>query len=143
MKTLTFIAEATKSTVLVPPSTTAAAHEGYVDITPGTMGVNLRAVVAMGNAANLLLELKSADDAIGTNAVAFAVDVPLFVDGVRQTDGKSHEIIDPTGNFIVDFCVDPGLIPDGKFVGIATGASNAATLVATTAIENSATKPSA
>lgn len=143
MKTLTFMSEGTKSTVLVPPVATDASREAYVKLTPGSMAINMRAVVTMGEATDLVLTLKSADDATGTNATDFPVVVPLYVDGVRQEDAKTYTVSEDTGEFIVDFCVDPGLIPDGKFVGIHAGASNALNLICTTSIEDSTDKPSA
>lgn len=142
MSGLTFIAEDTKTTVLVPPATTGAAKQAYLVPTAGTMGINLRAVATMGNAADMTLTLKSADNATGTNAVDFATDVPLFVGGVRQANANSFIVTNDTGSEIVDFCVDPGLIPDGKFVGIHVALSNVANLVCTTAIEDSTDKPS-
>ena len=137
----TFIAENTGTTVLLPPSTTtAAAHQAYVAPEAGSMGLNLRLVAKMANAADLTITLKSADDATGTNATDFAVVVPIYKDGVRQTDAKAFVVDDDAANVVVDFCVDPGLIPDGKFVGLHTAISNAANVVSTLAIENVATR---
>jgi len=138
------MAESTKTTVLVAPVDTALAAEGYAAPTAGSLGMNCRAVVTMGEATDLVLTLKSADDAAGTNATDFATAVPLYVDGARQTtDAITYTVSEDTGNFVVDFIVDPGLIPDGKFVGIHVGASNLDNLVCATAIENSTDRPSA
>jgi hypothetical protein len=133
---LTFIAEDTETTVLVGPVTTAAANEGYVKLTAGSLALNLRAVAAMGNAADMVLTLKSADDATGTNATALTFNVPAYVDGVRAGAVKAYTVTKDSGNEVVDFCVDPALIPDGKFIGIHVGISNTANLVSTTAIEH-------
>lgn len=137
----TFIPEKTKTNILLAPQTTASMAQKYVDPSAGVMAINLRAVVKMGNAADLVLSLKYADNATGTNAANFAENVPLYVNGVRQVDAKAHTITDDTGNFVVDFCVDPALVPEGKFIGIHQAASNVATLIATTAIEDSTNKP--
>ena len=137
----TFIAENVKSTVLLAPQTTGTGAEAYVDPAAGSMALNVRAIAKMGNAADLVLSLKYADDASGTNATDFPSVVPTYVDGARQTDAKAHTIGDATGNFIVDFCVDPALIPEGKFVGISYANSNAANLLTTIAMEDATEKP--
>jgi hypothetical protein len=142
MHTHTFIAEGAQSTVLVGPATTAAANEAYVAPAAGSMGLNLRAVVKMGEATDLVLTLKSADDTTGTNATDILFDVPVYVDGVRDSDAKTYTVTEDAGNFIIDFVVDPGLIPEDKTIGIHSAIANAATLICTTAIENSTTKPS-
>ena len=140
-KTLTFIAEDSKSTVLLPPKVTTSVAEAYVKPAAGSLGLNLRAVVAIGEATDVVLTLKTADNATGTGAADFPKAVPLFVDGVRQVNAVTYTVTEDTGNFIVDFCVDPALIPDGKFVGIHQAASNELNLIATTAIENATTAP--
>ena len=138
----TFLAESLKSTVLLGLQATGTGAEAYVAPTGGSCALNVRGIATMGNAADLVLSLNYADDASGTNATAFPVNVPLYVDGVRQTDAKAYTIGDATGNFIVDFCVDPGLIPEGKFVGISYANSNAANFLTTLLVEDSANKPS-
>lgn len=141
MSTLTFLAEGADTTVLVGPATTAAAKEGYVAPGAGNLAVNLRAIAAMGNAADMVISLKTADDATGTNATAATFNVPVYVDGVREsTDAKAYTVTEDSGNVVVDFCVDPGLVPAGKFVGLHVAISNAANLVAIEAIENATEK---
>jgi hypothetical protein len=97
----------------------------------------------MGNAADLVLSLKYADNATGTNATAYPVNVPTYVNGVRQDDGKAHTIGDASGNFIVDFCIDPATVPAGKFVGVSYANSHADNLLTTMAIEEVAYRPTA
>ena len=97
----------------------------------------------MANAADLALSLKYADDTGGTGATAYPVDVPVYKDGVRQADAKAFTVDDDAGNFIVDFCIDPATIPDGKFVGLSYANSNAANLLAVELIEDVAYKPTA
>lgn len=138
-----FIPMKYRSRVLLAPQTTGNAAQAYLAPTPGVKGVNIRAVVKMGHDTDLTLSLKYADNAAGANATAFPVDVDIYKDGVRQTAAKALTIGDATGNHIVDFCVDPATIPEGKFVGLAYGESNAGNLVAAEMIEDVAYRPTA
>lgn len=139
----TKLVERFRSRVLLAVQTTGAGTEAYLAPTAGAMGLNFRAIVTMGNAADLVLSLKYADDAIGTNTTAYPSNVPIYVDGVAQAAGVAHTVGDAAGNFIVDFCVDPATVPDGKFVGISYATSNAANLLAVELIEDVAYKPTA
>ena len=141
MSILTFIAEDTLTTVLLAPQATGTGAVACVNPAAGSSALNVRAIATMGNAADLVLSLVSADDAAGANPVAFASVVPLYVDGVKQTRAIAHTIGDATGEFVVDFCVDPALIPDGKFVGISYANSNAGNLLTTIAIEAATEHP--
>ena len=129
--------------MFIAPQTTASAAQAYAAPTPGAMGTNIRAIAKMGNAADLVLSLKSSDDATGTNAADYPVNVPIYVDGVKQADAKAVTIDDATGNFIVDVCIDPLTIPAGKFVGLAYANSNAGNLVTTMIVEDVTDKPTA
>lgn len=133
-----YLPEKYRTRVLLAPQATGTAAGGYVAPTPGAKKLTLSAVALMGNAADLAISLKYADDASGTNSTAFPVNVPVYINGVRQTDAKAATITDSTGNFIVDFCVDAGLIPDGKTIGLAYANSNAANLIAATLVEETA-----
>ena len=130
-----------RTRVLLAPQTTASGAQAYAAPTPGVMGINVRAIAKMGNAADLVLSLKYADNTTGTNATDFPVNVPIYVDGERVDDAKAFTIDDAEGEFIVDFCIDPGLIPEGKTVGLSYANSNAANLVTTLIIEDVAHKP--
>lgn len=137
------IAEYFRSRVVMPPQTTASAADDYVLPTPGASKITMRVIAKMGNAADLELTLKYADDATGTNATAFN-DVPLYVNGVRQeSDSETYTIGDSSGNFIVDWVIDPGLIPEGKYIGMSYGGSNAGNLMCCEIIEDVAYKPTA
>lgn len=138
-----FITEEYRSRVVMGLQTTAAAAVGCVLPTAGSSLAVLRCVVTMGNAADLELTPKTADDAAGTNAAALAADVPLYVGGVKQTAAKTYKVEDATGNFIVDFIIDPKLIPDGKYIGMSYGNSNAGNLMCCEIIESVAYKPTA
>jgi hypothetical protein len=130
-----------RTRVLLAPQTTASAAEAYAEPSGGVKAINLRAIVTMGHATDLVLSLKYADNATGTNATAFPVDVDIYKDGVRQTAAKALTIDDATGDYIVDFCVDPATIPEGKFVGLHYADSNAGNLVTTMIIEDVAYIP--
>lgn len=135
------IPEYFRTRVVMALQTTASAADDYVLPTPGASKITMRVLATMGNAADLTLTLKYADDATGTNATAFA-DVPVYIDGVRQTtDSEVAAITAATGNFIVDFVVDPGLIPAGKYIGMSYADSNAGNLMCCEIIEDVAYKP--
>lgn len=138
-----FIPMKYRSRVLLAPQATASAAQAYLAPTPGVKGVNIRAVVKMGASTDLTLSLKYADNATGTNATAFPVDVDIYKDGVRQTAAKDLTIDEATGDYIVDFCVDPATIPEGKLVGLAYANSDADNLVAAEMIEDVAYRPTA
>jgi hypothetical protein len=121
--------------------TTALAADDYVLPTPGASKITMRCLVTMGNAADLVLTMKYADDATGTNAAAFD-DVPVYINGVRQaTDAEVVTIGDATGNFIIDWIVDPALIPDDKYIGMSYANSNADNLMCCEIIEDVMYKP--
>lgn len=124
-----------KSRVLLAPQTTGTGAEAYLAPTPGVKDIVVRGIAKMGNAADLVLSLKYSDDASGTNATAWASTVPAYVNNARVTDTKEYTIGDATGNFIVDFHIDPATVPAGKFIGISYGNSNAANLLTTVLIE--------
>lgn len=135
------VVEKFRTRVVMALQTTALAADDYLLPTPGASQITMRVIATMGNAADLTLTLKYADDAVGTNATAFS-DVPLFVDGVRQTtDSEVYAITDSSGNFIVDWIVNPGLIPEGKYLGMSYANSNAANLMCALMIEDTAYKP--
>ena len=135
------IPEYFRTRVVMALQTCATAADDYVLPTPGASKITMRALVTMGNAATLTLTLKSADDATGTSATAFA-DVPVYVNGVRQaTDSEVCAITDDTGNFIVDFVVDPGLIPAGKYIGMSFADSDVGNMMCCEIIEDVAYKP--
>jgi len=138
---ITQLAERFRSRVLIGPQGTGTGTGAYLAPTPGVIGIVIRAVAKMGNVADLKLDLKYADDTSGTNAAAFPVNVPIYVNGDRKSDGKTHTIEDSSGNFIVDFAVDPGLIPEGKTIGLSFDSSNASNLLAVELIEEVGYRP--
>lgn len=137
MKSLTTIPESFKTAgrVLFNGQGTASADtKGFKP--GGTNGLTIFSIVTMANAANLTLSVKTADDADGANSVDISEDVYIYVDDVRQDNGKSYEITDNTGVFTVSFCVDPLLIPDGKFLCLENSASNALNVISSLIIDD-------
>lgn len=132
-----------RTRVLLGLQATDTAAEAYLAPTAGTNAIVVRCIATMGNAADLVLSLNYADDAAGTNATAWAENVPVYVDGVAQTAAKTNTIAAETGNFIVDFIIDPATVPADKFVGVSYANSNAANILTTTLVENVAYKPTA
>jgi hypothetical protein len=137
------ITEKYRSRAVMALQTTAAAADDYAEPTPGASNITLRCIVTMGDATDLVLTPKTADDATGTNAAALSADVAIYKDGVRQTDAKALTVGDASGNFIVDFVIPPHIIPDGKYVGMSYANSHASNLMCCEIIENVAYKPTA
>ena len=130
-----------RSRVAMAVQTTALAAQGYLAPSPGAKSQILRCIVTMGNAADLVLTAKTADDAAGTNAAALAADVPIFKDGIAQTAAKALTVGDATGNYIVDFVIDPAIIPAGKYVGMSYANSHASNLMCCLLIEDAVYQP--
>jgi hypothetical protein len=138
----TKLAESYRKRILLTPQTTATGAGKYAAPTPGAKGITILCIAKMGNAADLALSLNYADDANGTNATAYPVNVPVYVGGVRQSsDAKAYTIEDATGDFVVEFSIDPATIPAGKTVGVAYGNSNVGTFLTTVMVEDVAYKP--
>lgn len=132
-----------RTRALLGPQTNAGAIEAYLAPTAGTKAINVRAIVKMANAADVVLSLKYSDDATGTNAAAWAANVPIYKNGVEQTAAKALTIGDATGTYIVDFIVDPATVPADKFVGLHCAASDVANILCTSLIEDVAYRPTA
>lgn len=137
-----YINEEFKSRVLIAAKGTATIGSGYLAPTPGVCAITVRVIANIVNAADLALTLNSADDAIGTNPVAFKV-VPAFVNGIRVTpDSNIVTITQDSGNAIVDFEVMPGQVPEGKTIGIAFGISDITNIISAQLVEDVAYVPS-
>lgn len=130
-----------RSRVVLAPQATDTGTEAYLKPSAGVKAIVLRCIVKMGNAADLVLSLKYADDASGTTATAFSAVSPIYKDGVAQTAAKTLTIGDSSGNFIVDFIVDPALVPQDKYVGISYASSNSGNLLAVEMVEDVAYMP--
>jgi hypothetical protein len=121
---------------ILAPQTTAGGGQAYI-LPTGTRTVYLVAHVKMGNAADMVLTPKTADDASGTNAAAIVSNIPIWKDNVRLTDAKAHTIEDAAGTFVVVFAIPSDIIPDGKFVGLSVGASDVANFLSVVAYKDS------
>lgn len=132
-----------RARVINPVQITGTGTEAYLLPTGGAKSCILRVIATMGNAADLIPTPKTADDATGTNAAALAADVPIYVNGVRDTDAKAYTIGDSTGDFIVDFVIPPAIIPAGKYIGISYASSHNSSLMTSILIEDVAYKPTA
>jgi hypothetical protein len=138
-----FITEEYRTRVVMGLQGTGSAADDYVLPTAGSSLAVLRCIVTMGNAADLTLTPKTATDATGTGAAALAEDVPIYVNGVRQDNDDHYKIEDATGDFIVDFIIDPKLIPDDAYIGMSYANSDAGNLMCCEIIESVAYKPTA
>jgi hypothetical protein len=130
-----------RSRILLAVQVTGTGTQAYLAPTGGVKSIILRCLVTMGNSADLVLSLKYADDAGGTNATAFAAVSPINVDGAAVTAAKTYTVSASTGNFIVDFIVDPALVPEGKFVGLSYANSHNSSLLAVEMLEDPAYIP--
>lgn len=143
----TKIPERFRSRIVLAPQGTASGAQAYLAPTGGVMGITLRCIALIGHATDLVLSLKYADDATGTQATDYPVNVPIYVNGVRDDDGKSYTVPQKSGEdnltYIVDFCIDPATIPSGKLIGISYGNSNDNNLLVVEMIEDVAYKPTA
>lgn len=137
-----FITEEYRTRIVMGPQVTTQAADDYVLPTAGSSLIVLRCLITMGHATDLTPTPKTADDAGGASAAAIASNIPIYVNGVRQTDAKSYAVTAATGNFIVDFVIDPKLIPEGKYIGMSFANSDAGNLLACEIIESVAYKPS-
>lgn len=124
-----------KKRVMLGLQATGTGSAAYAAPTAGTNAIVIEAIATMGNAADLALTLNYADDASGTNATAYPVNVVVYKNGVRQTDAKAFTVGDATGSHFVEFVIDPATVPAGKFVGLAYANSNAANFVTTRIVE--------
>lgn len=128
MVTRSFIPEELKPVSVLVPQTTAAGTEAYI-LPTGSRTVYLVCHVTMGNAADLVLTPKSADDAAGTNATGLAVNIPIWENATRQTDAKAHTVDDNSGTFVVVFAIPANIVPEGKYVGMSYANSDVANLL--------------
>jgi len=101
-----------------------------------TNGIAILCQVLMANAANLVLNIVTADDADGLNPVAIAENIPIYLDDVRQDDAKTLTIADDTGSFTAVFCIPPLLVPAGKYICLDFDNSNDANILSAIALDD-------
>lgn len=137
-----YVNEEFRTRILIGAQGTGTAGGGYLAPTPCVNAITVRSIVNIGNAADLELTLKSADDTAGTNAVNFT-NVPIFINGVRQAGyGNTVTITQNSGIALIDFEVMPGQVPEGKTIGLTFGVSNAENLITAELLEDAAYIPS-
>ena len=125
----------TDGRILFHAETTATGDE--VGFLPAKSDVvYIVAVVTMGNAADLTLTVKTADDAAGTNTTALTENIAIYADDVRQTDAKAYAVTASTGDFTVVFCVPTILVPKDKYLGISYANSDAANILTVQCFED-------
>ena len=129
--------KATGSTVMQFATTgDGGAYAGYVP-TPGVAVISVLAIIKMANAADMTLTLKTDDDGAGTNATALTENVPIWKNWVRlAADAKAITETAATGTFIYAFQVPAIIIPDDKYLSIASDAGNAANVYTAFAMED-------
>jgi hypothetical protein len=135
-----------RTRVLLANQVTGSGTQAYLLPTAGVKGIVFRCIATMGNSADLVLSLKYADDASGTNATAWPVNVPIYENGVAQTAAKTHTVDDSTGSFVVDFVVDPATLTgsyEGKYAGISFANSHNSNILGVIMIEDVAYRPKA
>lgn len=113
----------------------------YVGILPayGVKYVNILCWVYLDAAVNCVINVKTADDSSGTNATALTVNVPNWIEGVRQTDAKAITFLSTlTANTYHSgvFQIPAGIIPATKYIGAYLTAGDATNLVTAIAIED-------
>jgi hypothetical protein len=138
-----FITEECRTRLALAVQNTGSGTQGYLLPTAGSSLIVLRCPVTMGNAADLVLSVKYADDTTGTSATAIGYNIPIYKNGVRQTDAKTFTVDESTGNFIVDFIIDPKFVPDGKYIGVSYATSHSSTFMCCEMIEYVGYKPTA
>lgn len=124
----------------LPPAADAAGRTGAVYYDLGKYHkVFVIFHVNQGNAATVALSLSKADDAAGTGVAAVVETSDIFTNldtaagqaFTRQTAAASYTTDAGVKNKIVVFEIDPAKIGK-RFLGITTGASNAANITSAT-----------
>lgn len=98
--------------------------------------VYIVAIATMGEATDLALTVKTADDGEGLNSAALTANIPIFVNDVKQAAAKSYTITPATGTFVVVFCVPTIIVPATKYIGLSFANSNALNILSAIAIED-------
>jgi hypothetical protein len=107
--------------------------------TAGISIINLLVIDYIAASADVVLNVCTADDSSGTNAATLSENVPMWVEGTRQDDGKALTIAyadyAPTANYTAIIQVPAIIVPDGKYLGCYLTAGNASNLLNVIAIE--------
>jgi hypothetical protein len=90
--------------------------------------INLFCLYYMAHASDVILTVKTADDAAGTNAAALTENVPMWIEETRLADGKSLTLANatyaPTANYTAIIQVPAIIVPAGKYLGCYLTAGN-------------------
>ena len=108
---------------------------GYLP-TKGIDSINFLIPITMGNAADMTITIKTADDTSGTNATALTANCPVYRDGVRQSDAKAVTETQASGDYFHVIEVPAILIPEGKYIGVYADAGSASNKYSAIALED-------
>lgn len=112
-----------------------------VDMLPanGVATVNIACWVYLDHASDLTVNFSTADDAAGTNSTTLTANVPIWIDGVKQTDAKALTFLSTLTADVYHSAVaqiPAVLVPTGKYVGCYLTAGNATNLFTAIAFED-------
>lgn len=145
MNNMLNIAEKFNSVVL--QHATTADTTTFVGVKPvnGVRNLSIVCIAEMGNAADMTITVKTADDAAGTNPVALTSVVPLYKAtsgsaAARQTDAKAFTETAATGTFIYTFEIPAILVPEDKYIGVYADSGNAGNVYSAIVFEDTTYK---
>lgn len=112
--------------------------ETFVGFLPsgGVRNISLVIVGTMGDATDMNITVKTADDSAGTNPVALSINVPIWKDNVRQDNAKAVAFTASTGTYTFVVEVDAALVPADKYIGVYADAGNASNKYTAIAFED-------
>jgi hypothetical protein len=103
--------------------------------TAGIEAISFVCLVTMGNATDMTITFKTADDTSGTSATALTQNVPIWRNGVRGSDAKAFTESEATGDFVYVVEVPASIIPAGKYIGCYADAGNSSNKYSVVAME--------
>lgn len=116
----------------------SATHVAYKPA-GGVKFINFFISVYLGHATACVVNVRTANDAAGAGAVALTQDVPVWREGIRQTDAKALTIPDDwttATNYTGVIQVPAELVPADKYIGVYLTAGNALNILYAVAIED-------
>jgi hypothetical protein len=108
---------------------------GYLP-TAGVKTISFLIPITMGNATDMTITVKTADDAAGTNATALTENCPVYRDGVKQTAAKAVTESEASGDYFHVIEIPAIIIPDGKYIGVYADAGSASNKYSAIALED-------
>jgi len=103
----------------------------------GVAVINVLCWVYLDNAADCVLNVATADDAAGTNTTALTENVPIWIQGVKQTAAKAVTFLSTlTADTYHSACIQvpANLVPADKYLITYLTAGNANNLVTAIAV---------